>query len=407
MQNARRSSRLHPQWLLLLLPLVLSACAPSTGIFSSSSWQASILQQAHIRSLAVDPGNPQNIYAGDAQGATFASADGGTGWKQQGSLSPGATINALAFDDSGKKLYAASTAGLYLSMNGAKSWMKVAGLPQDAYTSIVFDLNKTQSLYVGSEQHGIFASSDGGATWTAINNGLPAISAVHGLVFDSNAHQLWAATDMGVYRSSDGGASWQALNSGLPTGVTVYAVLPASTEGGTPGLIYAGTNEGFYLSQDNAAHWQTSQAPLTHISIYSILVDYHTTSTVYVATSTVGILRSLDSGENWGGFATGLPTHQTVYAMAQGATDYDQLFVAINNVYLYPGTSSVFDPTRLLPFVLILAFFYLLIHFSMRSRRSSRPVQKPEDSNKPTDTPASGEKNKLRASNENNGDTGA
>ncbi len=401
MQNARRFSLLRPYWLLLLLLLILSACAPTAGIFSSSSWQASTLRQAHIRSLAVDPGNPQNVYAGDTQGSIFASTDGGVGWKQQSSLSPGATINALAFDDTGKKLYAASTAGLYLSTDGAKNWTNVAGLPQDAYTSIAFDLKKTQSIYVGSEQHGIFTSTDGGTTWTAINNGLPTTLAIHGLTFDSDAHQLWAATDMGIYRSSDGGTSWQALNGGLPTGIIAYTVLPASTEGGTPGLIFAGTNKGFYLSQDNAAHWQTSQAPLTRISIYSILVDYHTTTTIYIATGTVGILRSLDSGENWGGFASGLPTHQTVYAMAQGATDYDQLFVAINNIYLFPGTSSIFDPTRLLPFILILAFFYFLFRFSMRSRRPSRPAQKPESSNEPVDTPLSGEANKPPASDEN------
>ncbi|HEY6541185.1 MAG TPA: hypothetical protein VIZ18_09615, partial [Ktedonobacteraceae bacterium] len=402
MQNARRSPLLRPQWLLLLLPIILAACAPSVGIFSSTSWQASTLQQAHIRSLAVNPGNPQNVYAGDAQGSIFASIDGGTSWKQQSSLSPGAAVNALAFDNSGKKLYMASNAGIYLSTDDAKSWTNVAGLPQDAYTSIAFDLNKAQSMYVGSEQHGVFASSDGGATWTAINNGLPANPTIHGLVFDSDAHQLWAATDTGVYRSSDGGTSWQALNSGLPGGVTVYAVLPASTEGGTQGLVYAGTNKGFYLSQDNAAHWQTSQAPLTRISIYSILVDYHTTTTVYIATGTVGSLRSLDSGENWEGFASGLPTHQTVYAMAQGATDYDQLFVAINNVYLYPGTSSIFDPTRLLPFILILVFFYLLFRFSMRRRNPTRPAHRPEGSNEPADAPLSGETNKLPASNENN-----
>ncbi len=406
MQNARCSSLLRPHWLLLLLLLVLSACTPTAGIFSSSSWQASTLQQAHIRSLAVDPANPQNIYAGDAQGTTFASTDGGTGWKQQDSLPPGTAINGLAFDDSGKKLYAASAAGLYLSTDGAKSWTKVAGLPQDAYTSIAFDLKKTQSMYVGSEQHGIFASTDGGSTWTAINSGLPATPTVHGLVFDSDAHQLWAATDMGIYRSSDGGASWQGLNNGLPSDTTVYTVLPASTAGGTQGLIFAGTNKGFYLSQDNAAHWQTSQIPLTRISIYGILVDYHTTTTVYIATNTIGILRSIDNGENWGGFASGLPSHQTVYAMAQGATNYDQLFVAINNVYLYPGTSSIFDPTRLLPFLLVLAFFYLLFRFSMRSRRTSRPTQKPEGSDEPAETPASGETKQLPTNDENNNSPG-
>ena len=185
MQIARRSSLLRLSWLLLLLLFVLSACASSAGIFSSSIWQAGTLKQAHIRSLAVDPNNPQNVYAGDAQGAIFASADGGTTWKQQSTLSPAATINALAFDDTGKKLYAASTTGLSLSTDAAKSWTQIAGLPQDTYTSIAFDLNKTQSIYAGSEQHGIFASSDGGATWTATNNGLPANLTIHGLVFDS------------------------------------------------------------------------------------------------------------------------------------------------------------------------------------------------------------------------------
>src|SRR5579859_4620867 len=125
MQIARRSSQLRLSWLLLLLLLVLSACASSAGIFSSSIWQASTLKQAHIRSLAIDPNNPQNVYAGDAQGTIFASADGGTTWTQQSSLSPAATINFLAFDDTGKKLYAASTAGLYLSTDGAKSWTKI------------------------------------------------------------------------------------------------------------------------------------------------------------------------------------------------------------------------------------------------------------------------------------------
>src|SRR5690348_3344706 len=112
MKNARRPFLPGPHWLLVLLLLILSACAPTVGIFSSSSWQASSLQQAHIRSLAVDPANPQNIYAGDAQGTIFASVDGGTAWKQQSSLPPASTVNALLFDDSGKKLYAASAAGL-------------------------------------------------------------------------------------------------------------------------------------------------------------------------------------------------------------------------------------------------------------------------------------------------------
>ena len=405
MQIARRFSFLRSLWLLVSLLFILSACAPSVGIFASGTWQAGTLQQAHIRSFAVDPNNAQNVYAGDAQNGVFISADGGTSWKQQqNGLPPGATINALVFNDSGKKLYAASDAGVYVSADGAKSWTKVAGLPQDKYSAIAFDLKKAPIIYVGGEQHGIFASSDSGATWSAATSGLPPNLDIHGLAFDSDAHQLWAATSMGVYSSPDGGASWQVLNTGLPAGVTVYTVLPASIEGGAQGLIYAGTNKGFFRSQDSAAHWQTSQVPLTSISIYSVLIDIHTVTTVYIATNIVGILRSPDSGENWGRVASGLPSHQTVYAIAQGAANYDQLFVAINNIYLYPGTNSIFDPTRLLPFLLIIVFFYLLIRMSTRRRHASRNMLKPERIIEPEDAPSTGETIKLPASSEHKSD---
>jgi hypothetical protein len=93
--------------------------------------------------------------------------------------------------------------------------------------------------------------------------------------------------------------------------------------------------------------------------------------------------------------------------MAQGATDYGQLFVALNNVYLYPGTSSIFDPTRLFPFLLILAFFYFLFRFNMRSRRRSRPVQKSGDADRQAEGLSGDQTNRLPANNENNTDTGA
>src|SRR5579863_3316469 len=367
--------------LLLLLPLlfVLAACVPNSGIFASGNWQAGALKSEHIRAFAVDPNNAQNIYAGDMQDGVFVSTDGGTTWKQQqNGLPPKTAINALAFNDSGKKLYAVTDVGVYLSADGAKDWSAVAGLQPDRYSAIAFDLKTAQTIYVGSAQHGVLSSLNSGASWSGANNGLPIGVLINGLAFDSDAHQLWAATSMGIYRSPDGGASWQALNNELPAGIDVYAVLPASIYGGARGLVYAATNKGFYLSQDSAAHWQTSQTQLTRINIYAVIIDIHTVTTVYIATGTVGVLRSNDSGENWDSVGPGLPSVQTVYALAQGANGYDQLFAAVNNIYLFPGTSSILDPTRLLPFLLIIAFFYLLYRLNMRGRNRARNVLKPE-----------------------------
>src|SRR6266849_8387224 len=86
--------------ILLLLEICLTSCATGAGIFSGGKWQSGGLQHQQIRTLTVDPNNPQIIYAGDAQDGVFVSANGGTSWKQQqNGLKPGSAINALAFDD--------------------------------------------------------------------------------------------------------------------------------------------------------------------------------------------------------------------------------------------------------------------------------------------------------------------
>ena len=71
--------------LLLLLPLLvlLSACGPTVGIFAGGTWQASGLQNQNIRTLAVDPNNVQNIYAGDVQNGVFVSINAGQNWVQK------------------------------------------------------------------------------------------------------------------------------------------------------------------------------------------------------------------------------------------------------------------------------------------------------------------------------------
>ena len=93
------------RWLLLLLLMIcLAACAQGSGIFAAGVWQSGGLQHQHIRALAVDPNNPQNIYAGDAQDGLFVSADAGIHWTQHSTgLHLPTTIRALGFDARGAR----------------------------------------------------------------------------------------------------------------------------------------------------------------------------------------------------------------------------------------------------------------------------------------------------------------
>src|SRR5260370_25118100 len=219
--------------------------------------------------------------------------------------------------------------------------------------------------------------SNGGFSLVPGDGGVAAGIISYGLTFDSDQHQLWAATNVGVYRSGDAGTTWQALNNGLPADVVVINILPASINGGDRNLVFAGTNHGFFRSQDTGAHWSTSQESLSGTSVYAILIDYHQVTTIYVGIG-LGVLRSDDNGQNWGGVASGLPKNQPAYALASGGNGYNQLYAAANDVYLFPGHSSVFDPSQLFPVLLIVVFFFALYCLSTRARKRSRQMLKSE-----------------------------
>jgi len=357
---------------LLSLLVCLAACAPGTGIFGGGSWQPGGLQKQRIRTLAVDPNNLQSIYAGDAQDGIFASTDAGMHWSQRSTGLPlPITIHALAFDDSGKKLYAATDARVYVSADAAQHWTALTGLPLGNYTALAFDLKAPHTIYTAAEHQGVLVSTNDGTSWSAASGRLPVGIMINGLTFDADQHQLWAATNLGIYRSGDGGITWQALNNGLPAAIMVYAILPASIYGGTQGLVFAGTNQGLFRSQDGGARWSRSQETLSGTSVYAILIDYRQASTVYVAIS-IGVLRSDDNGQNWEAVAGGLPKGQPVYALALGSNGYSQLFAAVNDVYLYPGNSSIFNPSQLIPFLLIIIGFLVLYRLTAQGRRRAR-----------------------------------
>lgn len=377
--------------ILLSFLLFLSACAPNTGLFAGGTWQSSGLVHQHIHTLIVDPNNAQLIYAGDEQNGAFVSTDAGQHWKQSSiGLALPISIQALSFDASGKKLYAATDAGLFVSTDAAYQWNAVSkgtgpnALPTDSYTALAFDLSATHTIYLGTSHHGVLKSVDDGISWSDSSTGFPSGDAINGLTFDAVHHELWAATAQGVYLSTDGAVSWQARNTGLPAGITINTVQPASINGGQQGLIYAGTTRGFYLSQDSGIHWAMSKVSLVGISINNLLVDFRYPSTVYIATS-VGAFQSPDSGESWEAIATGLPKGQPVYDLAIGGPGNSQLYAAAADVYMFPGTSGGLSITHLIPILVILLLFYLLYRQAFRRNNRSRPKL---DHERPTESPS-------------------
>lgn len=365
-----RGPWLSGPFLLLLVMLLfgLAGCASNSGILGGGSWQAGGLQNQNLQVLVANPGHPQEIYAGDARDGVFVSADAGKTWKPSNTgLSLPLSINALSFDISGKKLYAATSAGLFVSSDSAHSWSQVTHVPSDTYTALTFDPNSPRVVYAATAHSGVLLSSDDGENWTKIANGLPA-GAITSLLYDPNQKQLWAAFADAVYRSADNGATWQAMSNGLPANVGINTLALGAIGSDNSSLIFAGTNHGFFLSHDAGQHWAQSQLSLVDLQIRSVLLDATQPNLVYAST-TIGVLRSNDNGQSWNQVASGLPGKQIFNGLAQGGANNSQLFLASRGVYFYPGNGGSFDASRLLPIILILAFFFLLYYFFAWRRR--------------------------------------
>ncbi len=79
------------------------------------------------------------------------------------------------------------------------------------------------TIYLSSENPNFNAkrlvkSTNGGATWSLAQNGLPDVPINRIIVDprDASGNIVYAATWIGVYRTTDGGANWSLFGAGLP-----------------------------------------------------------------------------------------------------------------------------------------------------------------------------------------------
>ena len=96
--------------------------------------------------------------------------------------------------------------------DGAATWTPSAeGLNATWIRAIVIDPQNTNTVYAAAHGYGAFKSTDAGASWLAVNNGLtdPNVSAL--MWTASVPAVLYAGKETGLYRTEDAGGSWQAV----------------------------------------------------------------------------------------------------------------------------------------------------------------------------------------------------
>jgi len=272
---------------------------------------------AFLQTVLVDPTTPTTLYAGTSDRGIFKSTDGGVTWKAIDTGIAGNVIQVLAIDPANPQiLYAATGQGVtpgavYKTVNGGNAWSLVDSSATGQALQIAVDAQNPDNVYSVWNTVGARKSTDGGGTWTTLPfpgsliTSLALDPHVSGNIFAYSAPIIvlkQAGTPSFIWHSPDGGATWTEIAS--PSPIAPGWTIDPST---TPSTIYNGLSD---RSTNNGVSWTTLPPSVVNGGTTgAAAVD--PSGTLYAAVYNAGMYISHDQGQSW--TATGSPVPPSSY----------------------------------------------------------------------------------------------
>lgn len=289
------------------------------GVYKSSdgaaSWQrmsAGLPAGKQVFRLAIDPSDPQRLFAGLDGGGIYRSPDGGNSWTEVGDVYP--ELEALEFwdlvvaDSDPSRILASAGNRILQSTDGGNSWNQIAAARLDnpqgtpIGVSAAFAPSNAGIIYLGTFRLGggnlRLRSDDGGATFADITAGLD-----HEAVFRIRASPhdpdlvLAGLVGDGIERSLDRGQSWER-HTGYPSSATAPGAFAQSPS--NPERIYIQGSPTFARTDDGGGSWLRLEAPESWV--LQMAVDPGDPDLIMAAPYfgfSSGLVRSRDGGHTW------------------------------------------------------------------------------------------------------------
>jgi photosystem II stability/assembly factor-like uncharacterized protein len=220
-----------------------------------------IIDDSDVFSIIIDPTNPNVVYASACSGIYKSENAGALFAKVQGIPSTARRTRVLQQDPSNPLIvYAGTTEGLWKSVDAGKTWKRM-GPANLIVNDVMIDPRQPNRVLLATDRSGVMASDDAAQTAAASNRGF-SHRQVSAVVAAPSGETIYAGVlnDKefgGVFTSRDYGTHWQQMNAGL-SGEDIFALAVAPS-----GEVLAGTNLGIYLYDSAAARWRLSKVVLT------------------------------------------------------------------------------------------------------------------------------------------------
>ena len=226
------------------------------------------------------------------------------------------------------------------------------GTSAGAVQAIITDPANANTMYIGAVNGGVWATRNGGASWTPLSDNQRSLSIASLATDPTTPNVLVAGTGVtsssglggqkiGLLYSSNGGASWSELSQGLPgtsivgvaaRGSTILAAASEPLRQSTAGGLYRSTNAG--------ASFQavTIGSGAGNVAVTSLAADVSNTNNFYAAVSSTnvannGVWLSGNAGQTWGAAPVlSIPSGQTArLATGPNGSVVAGLYTTFNN----------------------------------------------------------------------------
>jgi photosystem II stability/assembly factor-like uncharacterized protein len=332
------------------------------GLYSSTddgvSWTelSATWPSRSVTSVAVSPTNPQHLYVGTQRAGLGVSNDGGANW----TFSAGGTgqfpVNDIVFvpgQPNTMFLALASVAVLRSTNSGASFQPAALGINRLNVSSIAVNPQNSNEIaiaYVGDNDGGIFASTDGGATWTFDANApLPRWQYLtfgpDGKLYGTHDGPLGRADDGVWQRQGDG--SWIDLGPGTPDFLDMEGKAIAVSSAPGHEILFGG-REGFFGGQDAAlwsfnrggnATWEKNyESNPVQSEIFSAIQWLGGGAGPEAVASLInfgfenggagGIFRTTDAGQTWTRSESGYPSGWHAWTLSSRPSEPNTLYTS-------------------------------------------------------------------------------
>jgi photosystem II stability/assembly factor-like uncharacterized protein len=363
------------------IPVVVSLLWISTALVAEQPWQPIGPDGGNVRSLAIDPRDPDRIFLGTSAGNLYLSIDKGATWSRfarpgnsaemvldhividstdprnifvaawnaqlpnsDGDLyrshDAGKTWEIVA-DLHGKSLRALSMAasdpkilvvgaldGIYRSRNGGRDFERISPANHAEIKnveSVAIDPVNPDVIYAGT-WHLPWKTEDGGKTWHNIKKGVIDDSDVFSIVIDrEQPANLFISACSGIYRSDSAGELFRKIQ-GIPYSARRTRMLRMDPL--DHNIVYAGTTEGLWKTVDAGATWKHMTG--SNIIINDVLIDPRQPSRMLLATDRSGVLASDDGGVSFTASNRGF-THRQAAALLVDRGNSNVLYAGVLN----------------------------------------------------------------------------